>query len=220
MGNWSERQLAAVGAVVAAVLFVVGFGLFGSAPSFDSDGTKIFDYFHSHHKRILIATILLEIGFAILAVVIAQLAVLLRDGLHRALAAVAYIAGAASVGMLAVSIGLYGGLAQLATFGQEAGAIAPLYRLVQFMQVGWYWVTMVLVLTVALASRKRTFGPWYALVNGLIALLLLLGGLSVKGQGVLQAGTGALATLGGIAFVAWILHLSLLFWRPVEVTVT
>jgi hypothetical protein len=218
MGGLSDRQLAAIGAVVATVLFIVGFGVVGSPPKFDDEALKVINYFHSHHKRILIGTVLVEIAVAITIALIAQLAVLLRDGNHRALAAMTTIAGAASLGMLAVAMGLYGGLAQIATFAQEAGAVAPLYRLVQFILVGWFWVSLVMVLCIVLAARSRTFGPWYALANGLVAVLLVLGGISVKGSGALQAGTGALATAGAIAFLAWIAHLTILFWRPVELT--
>jgi len=218
MGNWSERQLAAVGAVAAAVLLIVGFGLFGKSPDFNADAVKIVNHFHSHHKKILVGTVLAEIGVAILVAVFAQLAVLLRDGGHRALAAVTGIAGAASLALLAASVGLVGGLAQIATFGPEAGAVAPLYRLLQFLSVGWFWTTMVMVLTVVLAARQRTFGPWFALANGAVAVLLVLGGISVKGDGAFQAGTGPLCVIASIAFIAWVLHLSLLFWKPVEVT--
>src|SRR5579875_3801231 len=198
MGTWSDRQLAAIGAVVATVLFVVAFALFGSSPAFDAASGKIVAYFHDHHRRLLSAAVLGEAGVAVMIGVVARLAVVLRDGGHRALAAVTGIAGADSTGMLAVIFGLFAGFAQLATFGPEAGAIAPLYRLTAFLQTGWFWVTLVLV--------------------ACVAVLLLLGGISVKGEGVLEAGSGALAIVGSIAFLAWLLHLALLLWQPAEVT--
>ena len=218
MGNLSNRQLSALGAVAATVLFVVAFGLFGESPNFDADATKIISHFQDHHKRILVATVLAEIAVAVMVAVIAQLAVLLRDGNHRALAAITGIAGATSLGLIAAGVGLNGGLAQVATFGAEAGAVAPLYRLIQFILIGWFWTTMVIVLCVVLAARSRTFGPWFALANGAVAVLLALGGISVKGEGALQAGTGPLCVIATIAFLAWVLHLALLFWKPVEVT--
>ncbi len=95
MGTWSDRQLAAIGAVVATVLFVVAFALFGSSPAFDAASGKIVAYFHDHHRRLLSAAVLGEAGVAVMIGVVARLAVVLRDGGHRALAAVTGIAGAA-----------------------------------------------------------------------------------------------------------------------------
>ena len=157
MGTWSARQLAAVGAVAATVLFVVGFSILGSPPKFDADTLKIVGYFHSHHKKVLVSTVLCEIAVAIMVGVIAQLAVLLRDAGRRAHAAVVGIAGAASLGTIGVGLGLYGGLAQLATFGQEASVVAPLYRLIQFIQVAWFWTTLMMVAAVALAAWNGAF---------------------------------------------------------------
>jgi hypothetical protein len=216
MASWSARQLAAVGAVAATILFVVGFSIWGSPPSFDADGVKVVGYFHSHHQRVLVSVVLCEIAIAIMVGVIAQLAVLLRDAGQRAHAAVVGIAGAASLGTIGVGIGLWGGLAQLATFGQEAGAVAPLYRLVQFILVAWFWTTLVMVAAVALAAWNGVFARWVAAVDGIIAVLLVLGGISVKGDGALAAGTGPLCTIGSIAFLVWVLHLGVLFWGRAE----
>jgi hypothetical protein len=212
MGPWSARQLAALGAVAATVLFVVGFGLYGSPPKFDANAAKIAVYFHSHHKKALVATVLVEIGVAIMIGVIAQLAVLLRDAGQRGHGAVVGIAGAASLSILAVAAGIYGGLAQIATFGHESIVDGPLYRLVQFIVVGWFWITLVMVIAVALAAWNGAFPRLVAGANGLVAVLIVLGGISVKGTGVLAAGTGAFSLIGTIAFFAWVLHLAALLW--------
>jgi hypothetical protein len=212
MGSWSARQLAALGAVAATVLLVVGFLLPGTPPKFNADALKVIGFFHNHHKKVLVSTVLGELGIAILVGLIAQLAVMLRDSGHRANAAVVGIAGAASAGSFAVGLGLFGGLGQIATFNQEAGVVAPLYRLIQFVFTGWTWMTMVMVLAVALAAWKGAFPQWVAMANGLIAVLLLLAGLSVKARGPFAAGTGFFCVVGSIAFLVWILHLAVLFW--------
>ncbi len=212
MGSWSARQLAALGAVAATALFVVGFLLPGAPPHFNADPLKIVNYFHDKHRKLLIATVLVEIGTVIMIGIVAQLAVLLRDAGHRAHAAVVGIAGAASLGLLAIGNALYGGLAQIATFGREAGAVAPLYRLIDFIQTAWFWTTLALVLAVALAAWKGAFPMWVAAANGVIAVLLVLGGISVKGKGAFSAGTGAFTIIASIAFLVWVLHLAVLFW--------
>jgi hypothetical protein len=212
MRAWSPRQLAAIGALAAGAILIVGFAIGGSTPKFNDDALKIVGYFHSHHKKVLVSLVLVEIGVAFLIVLISQLASTLRAAGQGAEASIVSIAGAASVGTLAVGYGLFGGLAQLATFGQESAAVPPLYRLIQFVQVGWYWTTLVLVGAVALAAWNGAFPRWAVATNGLVAILLLLGGISVKGKGALAAGTGALAAIAGIAFVVWVLHLGVLFW--------
>jgi hypothetical protein len=126
-----------------------------------------------------------------------------------------------SLGTLGVGLGLYGGLAQIATFGQEASAVAPLYRLIQFIQVAWFWSTLMLALAVAHAAWNGAFARWVAAVDGVIAVLLVLGGLSVKADGAFAAGTGAFCTIGSLAFLVWVLHLGVLFWgRAQEVPAT
>ena len=212
MGHWSARQLAALGAVAATVLFVVGFLLPGAPPRFDADALKIVVFFHDKHKKVLVSLVIVELGVAVFIGVIAQLAVLLRDSGHRAHAAVVGIAGAASAGSLAVGSGLFGGLGQIATFRTEGSTVPPLYRLLQFLFIGWYWVTLVMVLAVALAAWKGAFPQWVAAANGLIAVLMALAAISVKAQGAFAAGTGALSVIGSLAFLVWVLHLAVLFW--------
>jgi hypothetical protein len=212
MGPWSTRQLAALGAVAATVLFVVGFLLPGAPPRFDADALKIVGFFHDKHKKVLVSLVIVELGVAVFIGVIAQLAVLLRDSGHRAHAAVVGIAGAASAGSLAVGYGIFGGLGQIATFRAEGSTVPPLYRLLQFLFIGWYWVTLVMILAVALAAWKGAFPQWVAAANGVIAVLMVLAAISVKAQGALAAGTGALSVMGSLAFLVWVLHLAVLFW--------
>jgi len=201
MRAWSPRQLVAIGALAAAAILIVGVAICGATPKFDDNGLKIVGYFHSHHKKVLVSLVLVEVGVAFLIVLFAQLAAALREAGHGPYAAIVGIAGAASAGTLAVGYGLFGGLAQLATFGQESAVVPPLYRLIQFVQVGWYWSTLVLVGAVALAAWNGALPRWAAATNGIVTVLLLLGGISVKGTGARAAGTGALASIAGIAFV-------------------
>ena len=216
MGPSSVRQLSAAAAVAAAVLIVVGAVLPGQPPDFGATSSKVVAYFRDNHKAQLVGTVLIELGVAFLVGLIAQLAVLLRDAGQRAHAAVVGIAGAASLGTLAVGAGLYGGLAQLAMFGSEASTTAPLYRLIQFIQVAWAWTTLMLVLAVAHAAWRGAFARWVVGANGIIAVLLVLAGLCVKGNGVFAAGTGAFCVIGSIAFLVWVLHLGVLFWLRMQ----
>jgi hypothetical protein len=212
MSEWSARQLAALGAVLATVLLIVGFLLPGNPPKFDADGTKIVNYFHSHHGRLLASVLIVEAGIALLTGVLAYLSIVLRGGAERMLAAAVGIGGAAMAAALAVGYGLYGGLAQLANFSDERAIVAPLYRWDQFVQAAFFWMSLVVVVATALAGHRGVFRSWTAALNTVIAVLLVLGGISVKGQGALQAGTGALCVTASIALLVFVLELAYLFW--------
>jgi len=212
MGPSLMRQLATAGAVVAAVLLLIGGLIPGQPPDFNAAPLKIVAFFHDHHKSELVATILIEVAVAFLIALVAQLAVLLRDAGHRANAAVVGIAGAASLGTIAVGAALTGGLAQLAMFSGEATAAAPLYRLIQFLQIGWAWTTLMMVLALAHAAWIGAFPRWVSGANGIIAVFIVLAGISIRGSGAFAAGTGAFCVIGAIAFLVWVLHLGVLFW--------
>jgi len=212
MSAWSARQLAALGAVVATVLLVVGFLVPGEPPDLDADPVTIVGYFHSHHDRLLISLLVVEVGVVVLIAVFAQLAVVLRGGAQRTLASVVGVAGAVTAAGLGIGWALYGGLAQLANFSPERLIVAPLYRVLQYLQVALFWFVLAVVLATAVAALRGVFPRWTAAVNGIVAVLLVLGGISVKGQGALQAGTGALTVVASIAFLFFILELAYLFW--------
>jgi hypothetical protein len=212
MSAWSARQLAALGAVVATVLLIVGFFIPGAPPAFDADRAKIINYFHDHKSRILVSTILVEAGVAVLIAVLAHLAIVLRGGAQRTLATITTIGGAVVAATLGISVALYGGLAQLSNFADERGAVSVFYRWTQFLFLALSWAALVVVVATAVAGLRGVFPRWTAALNGVIAVLLVLGGISVKGQGALQAGTGALSFISTIAFFVFLIELAYLFW--------
>src|SRR5438477_500766 len=91
-------------------------------------------------------------------------------------------------------------------------SVSPLYRLTQFVFIGFTWMMVAVVASVALAVWRGAHVRGVAAANGLIAVLLVLGGISVRGSGALAAGTGALSWIATIAFIAWVLHLAAVFW--------
>jgi hypothetical protein len=214
MGAWSARQQAALGAVAAAVFLIVGFLLPGSPPNYAASPLEVVPFFEDNHKKVLIATVLVEIGVLLLIAVLAQLAMVLRAAGEATLAAVVGIAGAASVAILGSGIALFGALGQLATqSADDRAAVRPLYQLIQFAQTPWFWTTLAVVVSVGLAATRGVFPRWAGPVNGVIGVLLVLGGISVKASGVFAAGTGLFCMLGGIAFLVFMLELGFLLWK-------
>jgi len=213
MGGLSARRLAAVGAVGVVVLWVVGFFLAGSPPKFNDSPDKIALFFNDHHKAVLIASVMVAIGIAFYLGVMAQLTIELRGAGQRTLAAIVGLGAAASAGLFAIGDGLYGVLSQAAVEpGGDPGLLKALYQFDQFAGVPMYWLVLVVVIPVTIAASRGVFPGWSMWLNALIAVLLVLGGISVKASGAFAAGTGAFAQIAFLAAMVFLLELGALFW--------
>jgi hypothetical protein len=217
MGGWSGRKQAAVGAFTVVVLWVVGFFLAGKPPKFDDSSQKVVDYYANHHKQVLIAVILVAMGIAIFLAVAAQLSLLLRGAGERSLAAVVIAGAAAMAGLFSVGDALYGIIAQAVVMpGADPNLARALYELDQFAGIPIYWLSLTLILSVLMAARRGVFPSWVIWITSLLAVLAVLGGLSVKADGVFAAGTGLFANLGFAAALVFLLEVGLLLWSAKE----
>ena len=217
MGGMSGRRQAAVGAFAVVALWIIGFFLAGKPPKFDDPPATVVDYYSSHHKQVLIAVILVAIGIAIFLVVISQLSLYLRGAGQRSLAPVILVAGSAMMGLFAVGDALYGVIAQAVVApGADPGLAKALYMLDQFAGIPMYWLSLLLFGSVMLAAKRGVFPSWALWFSGLLAVLAVLGGLSVKADGVFAAGTGLFATLGFGASLVFLLEIGILLWSAPE----
>ena len=217
MGGMSGRRQAAVGAFAVVVLWVVGFFLSGKPPKFDDPPSSVVDYYSQHHKQVLISVILVAIGIAVFLLVAAQLSLYLRGAGQRSLAPVILVGAAAMAGLLSVGDVLYGVIAQAVVRpGADPGLAAALYELDQFAGIPMYWLSLLLLGSVMVAARRGVFPGWAFWFTGILAVLAVLGGLSVKADGVLAAGTGLFATLGFGAALVFLLEVGILLWTAPE----
>jgi hypothetical protein len=219
MGTFSKAQQAAVGAVAAVVLVFIGFVLPGSPPKFAATAPKLIAYFHDHHSRVLIGTVLIEIGVLLLVLVLPHVVAHIRAAGELELAPVAAVAVAATLAILGIGAALFGAIAQLAVKDDTQGAVRPAYELIAFIQIPWYWTSLALVVAVALAASRGVFARWVVPVNAVIAVLLVLGGISVKASGVFAAGSGVFCVIASFAWLVFLLELGLLLWRSEPRTV-
>lgn len=217
MGGLSSRKLAGLGAFAVVLLWVVGFFLAGKPPKFDDPPLKVVDYYATHHKQVLIAVIMVAIGIAIYLAVSAQLAVLLRDAGQAALAATVLAGAAASAGLFAVGDGLFGVIAQAVQVpGADPGLAKALYMLDQFAGIAMYWISLLGILSVFIAARRHVFPGWAMWLSGVLAVLVALGGISVKASGAFAAGTGPVATVAFGAALVFLLEVGVLLWGAGE----
>jgi len=213
MSGRSARQLAAIGAFGVVALWLIGFFLAGKPPKFDSTPESVVHYYASHHKQVLIATILVAIGLALYLTVLAQLASYLRAGGQWTLGVVVIAAGAASAGLFAVGDSVYGVITQAVTEpGADPGVAKALYMLDQFAGVVIYWLVLPIILSVTIAAARGLFPRWAVWLSGLFAVLVALGGIAVKADGALAAGTGPIANLAFGAALVFLLEVGLLLW--------
>ncbi len=207
------RQLAGVGGFAVVALWVVGFFLAGKPPKFAATPETIAAYYADHHKQVLIAVILVAIGLAIYLCVMAQLSLLLRGAGQRSLAPVILVGAAASAGLFAVGDALYGVIAQAVVApGADPALAKALYELDQFAGVPMYWLALLPIVSVALAAHRGVFPAWVAWLTWLLAVLVALGGITVKASGAFAAGTGPVAVVAFGAALVFLLEVGILLF--------
>jgi hypothetical protein len=217
MGGMSGQRQGAVGAFAVVLLWVIGFFMSGKPPKFDDPPAKVVDYYSSHHKQVLIAVILVAIGIAIFLLVASQLSLYLRGAGQRSLAPVVLVAASAMAGLFAVGDALYGVIAQaVASPGADPGLARALYQLDQFAGIPMYWLSLLLFGCVIVAAKRGIFPGWALWLTAILAVLAILGGLSVKADGVFAAGTGLFATVGFGAALVFLLEVGVLLWTAPE----
>jgi hypothetical protein len=79
-----------------------------------------------------------------------------------------------------------------------------------------YWLSLLLFGSVMLAASRGVFPRWALWLSGLLAVPALLGGLSVKADGVFAAGTGLFATVGFGAALVFLVEVGILLWTAPE----
>ena len=77
-------------------------------------------------------------------------------------------------------------MSQMAKNGADPGTLRVFYMAAQFIvSVPAAWIGLLLVVPLARVSLSGALPRWVAQVNGLLAVLLVLGGIAVRGSGVI-----------------------------------
>jgi hypothetical protein len=209
----SERRWGALAAVVTVVLWVIGFNLSGTPPKFDASAESIAEYFHSNHKSALIAIVLVAIGIVFYLFAMAQLVVVMRDAGQPSLGALAGLCAAASAGVLAIGDAIFGTLAQAVEDPEATPGVAKAaYQLDQLAGIPLNWIVIGIVFAVSAAILRGLFMRPALILNSVLLILLVLGGIAVKANGVFSP-TGWAASLAFIAAMVFLLEVGLLLWR-------
>jgi hypothetical protein len=214
MSRFSSRQ-AALGAFGVVILWMVGFFIAGKPPRFAATPEAIVHYYATHHNQVLIAVVLVAMGIVLYLGVLAQLSLMLRGAGQRTLAAIVLMATAASAAVFSIGDALYGVIGQAVQMpGADPGLAKALYELDQFAGIPMYWLVLANVICVAVAGHRGVFPSWTVWLNSLFAVLIALGGISVKASGLFAAGTGHVANLAFAAALVFLLEVGILLSRP------
>lgn len=212
----SESRWDAATGIIAAILLLVAFGLPGAPPKADDSISKISSFFVDKRDELVGGDFLLGLGIAFFLWFLAALRSYLRaaEGGEGRLSGAAFGGGLVGVGLLMAGVAVVNGLA----FRTNAAADPTVVRLLfdvsnsLFAMVSFPMAVFAAAVSVS-AARTGAFAPWLYWTGSLVALLQLVGGLSLLAtHGAFQAG-GPIAFIGPLAFLAWVVALSVTMIR-------
>jgi hypothetical protein len=223
MAAWPAQRLGAIAGVAFVVLALIATFVAGSVPKFNDSPAKIASFYQAHHSRTLLATVLSAAAAAFFVWLVASIAVALREVGQGAWAAIAFGGGMAGIALAAAGDALAQVDAHVAREG-DTRLVQGLYQTSGFLTTKAFWFAALVGLAVGLGALRGAVAGWYAWTSLGAALLLALGGVSVKQGGFFSAG-GGMVFIAFLALLVWALATSVVVWmsaaaeeRPAPVT--
>jgi hypothetical protein len=210
MRAWSVERLGALAGVGFIVLNLIANFIVGSPPKFDDSPAEIASFFQDHHRSVIVGVILTGIASPLFAWLAITLALRLRAVGEAAWAAVVFGLAIAAVALGTASDALYGSLARIGTEGDN-GLIQGLYQISGFMAGKAFWFAAGAILATGIVAW-RALPRWYAWMSLAAAVLLGIGGISVRNKGFLAPGNG-MVLIAFLGLMVWVLATGLMLWR-------
>jgi hypothetical protein len=211
MRNWPFEKVGAAAGVAFVVLTIVGNVIGGSPPATDDPPAKIVSFFSDNDRAIVVGAVLTSIAAPLFLALVVALVLRMYAVGQRALAAAALAFGVAGLTLGAASDALYGVLAKLAP-GGDAQLVHGLYELDGFVAARSFWLAAAFLLVTAWAAWARSLPRWYGLLSLAAAVLLALGGASLRTTGFF-APFGEMTFVAFLALLVWTLATCLVVWR-------
>jgi len=203
----SSIQVAAIGALVFGVLFLLHHVMQGSGPT-GSSAAEVAAYNVSHRGALLGSEVALGLGLLAFIAFLAPLtAVIWRSGCEPVAVALV-VAGTVFLALGFMSVAAETALVGVADKG-EPGAVEALNQLQGRTPVVWA-VTALAVITSLAILRTGLLWRWLGISGLVLAGLFLLASVSsLVGRGV----EGGYSLIGVGLFIVWVLALSAGLWR-------
>lgn len=215
----TPRRLGALAGVAFIVAFIVGVAVEGKEPSLTATAAKITSHYTSHHSKVLVADVLISVAFILFIMWAAVLAGELRAaGRHAGAGALlAAITGGATLAVAASAVEV--GLDQAAIRSTDPGFMHGGYLVDEYLGGALPFLFLAAAAAATALASGGLFSPWYRWLTGLIGVLVILGGISVKASGFFSP-TGGAATIALVALGVWVLATSVVLWRVPRATVS
>jgi hypothetical protein len=215
MRGWTSGRLGAAAGVGFIVLTVIGDALAGSMPSTDDSATKIAAFFDDHHRAVVAGAVLTGIAAPLFLAFASALALRLRAAGPGLAPTVFFASAVVGVALGVVADALYGALARIGEQGNTSLA-KGVYDVDGFVTAKSFWFATAAILAAGWGSR-RLLGEWYGWLSLAAAILLAIGGLSLRAKGFF-APFGGMSGISFLALLVWVLATCVVLWRePVAV---
>jgi hypothetical protein len=202
MGRWSWDRIAAGSGIVGVAGLLVGTFLPGSPPTVTDSRAKVIHYFVSHHRRGLVAEIIIGLGLLALIWFVGTISSAIRSKGQERLAAIALGGGIAAIGISFIGTAI--NTALFYSVAHDTLLARPLFitSVVATTLIGFPAAALLFAVTIA-AARSHMFPRWYVWPSGLAALALLFSGGALATKGFYSP-TGGYAIISFIVFVVWV----------------
>jgi hypothetical protein len=215
-GTMSGRVAALAGAV-SFVLILISATMLSNAPSATDSGQKILRYLALHHGRLQLGAVLTALAMATALVWAAGLSRALRraEGGTPVLALAAFGGGVLAAASTVTWALIEGTMAT--RFGDLGPAGARILWTMFLLNVAAMLVGLIVVIgaTAIVCLRARLFPRWFAVASTVLALVSVAGACTI---GYTAPGIQVAAGLAVILDGAWILMVSIYFWRDPALT--
>lgn len=212
MTSANSGRIAALAGLAFVVLVIAGGVVHGSPPSPNATAAQITHFYLQHHSAVIVSLVMASMGFVLLIVVAVVLASELRAAGRTAAAAtlLASITGAAAVSVLTGGIEV--GVAQAAVSSTGPQFVRGAYFLANGLYPTPYLFVALAAAAVVLGARG-VLPTWFAWISGIVAVLNVLGGISVKTSSFFATNDGGAIVLAGLALAVWVLAAGWIMWR-------
>jgi hypothetical protein len=208
MGKWSWDRIAAGSGIVGVAGLLIGTFLPGSPPTVTDSRAKVIHYFVSHHRRGLVAEIIVGLGLLALIWFVGTISSAIRSKGQERLAAIALGGGIAAIGIAFIGTAI--NTALFYSVAHDTLLAKPLFvtSVVATTLIGFPAAALLFAVTIAVA-RSHMFPRWYVWPSGLAALALLFSGGAFAAKGFYSP-TGGYSIISFIVFLVWAVVTALL----------
>jgi hypothetical protein len=214
MSGWTTGRLGAAAGVSFIVLTVIGDALAGSMPSTDDSGAKIATFFHDHHRAVVTGAVLTGIAAPLFLAFASALALRLRAAGPGLAPAVFFGWAVVGVTLGVVADALYGALARIG----NPSLAKSVYSVDGFVTAKSFWFATAAIVAAGWGSR-RVLAQWYGWLSLAAAILVAIGGLSLRAKGFF-APLGGMSGISFLALLVWVVATCVVLWRePVPAAV-